>query len=332
MKILKTIMFTVIFLSITIMSAQESKRTYNNPVINTNTPDPSVIKDPEGVYYVYSTASNMNLPIYKSNDLVNWEFCNYAFSDSEKPTQLKGGNLWAPDVIHYKGKYLMAYSLSKWGENKENGIGLAIADVPTGPFKNLGLLFTSDEIGVRNSIDPSLIVDKDKLYLLWGSFNGLYIVELVDTDGLITVKDPDDKIKIAGNAFEGSHIFKHGKYYYLFASVGRCCAGEKSTYRVVVGRSKKLFGPYVDESDVNMIENGYNLVFGGNEKFVGPGHGSSIITDKDNDTWYIYHAYERSDVKKGRQLMLDKILWSKDGWPYMHRGEPSISETIAPKL
>lgn len=307
--------------------------TYTNPVMEKYMPDPTVVADEEGIYYMYASDAAKKVPIYTSRDLVNWTLCGDTFTGDEMPKGSEGWGVWAPDVIKYDGKYLMAYSFSKRAEYHENGVGLAIADEPQGPFTNLGMLFTSDSSGVRNSIDPSLVEDKGKLYMLWGSFNGLYIVELShDSNHQYYIKDMQSKKMVAGKAFEGSHIFKRGKYYYLFASVGRCCSQDKSTYRVVVGRSKNLFGPYLDADGNDMLDNGYNFVVGSNEKFVGPGHGSKIITDKDGKTWYIYHSYIRGEGNKGRLPMLDEIKWDKDGWPYIYKGSPSTDPTPAPRF
>lgn len=306
---------------------------YTNPIMDRAMPDPTVVSDDKGNYYMYATNMAKKVPIYTSRDLVNWTYCGDSFSEDQMPKDLEGGGIWAPDVIHYNDKYLMAYSLSKNAEYHDNGIGLAISDSPKGPFKNLGLLFTSDSSGVRNSIDPSFVLDNGKLYLLWGSFNGLFIVELhKNNKGSYYIEDISSKKQLAGKAFEGSHIYKKGKYYYLFASVGRCCLKDNSSYRVVVGRSENLFGPYLDSNGNKMLDNGYNFVVGSNEKFVGPGHGSKIIADRDGKTWYIYHSYLRGKGDKGRLPMLDEIQWDQDGWPYIYKGSPSVGETKAPNL
>ena len=132
--------------------------------------------------------------------------------------------------------------MSTWGGEWTCGIGVATSDSPQGPFEDHGMLFRSNEIGVRNSIDPFYIEDGGKKYLFFGSFHGIYAVELSD-DGL-SLKENTRPLRVAGDAYEGTYIHKRGKYYYLFASIGRCCEGLKSTYTTVVGRSESLMGPY----------------------------------------------------------------------------------------
>ena len=330
MNIRQIIFIFLLFLINTGISAQP-KGSYKNPILERSMPDPTVVRDKEGNFYMFSTNMAKKVPIYTSSNLVDWRYFGDSFTSDQMPTGLDGGGIWAPDVIEYKGYFLMAYSYSKGGEIHHNGIGLAICPTPKGPFKNLGLLFTSDEAGVLNSIDPALVKDKNKLYLLWGSFHGIYITELLwnKKNQKFTV-DLSSKVQLAGDIFEGAHIMKRGKYYYLFASIGSCCKRDESTYRVVVGRSLNLFGPYLDAHNLPMIENEYELFLSGNDKFVGPGHGSTIITDKDGKTWYIYHSYIKGEGEKGRRPMLDEVRWNKDGWPYI--GEPTKDTTSAPRF
>jgi DNA topoisomerase-1 len=87
--------------------------------------------------------------------------------------------------------------------------------------------------------------------MAWGSFHGIYLTELTE-DGL-EVDDIHNLTRIAGTAYEGTYIHKRGDYYYLFASTGSCCEGLKSTYQTVVGRSKSLYGPYVNKAGERML-------------------------------------------------------------------------------
>ena len=100
----------------------------------------------------------------------------------------------------------------------------ATADSPQGPFTAHGKMFRSNEIGVQNSIDPSFLQYEGRNYLVWGSFRGIYVIELT-ADGL-SIMPGAKKKRIAGTAFEAVYIHKPGDYYYMFASIGSCCQGE----------------------------------------------------------------------------------------------------------
>lgn len=297
-----------------------AENTYTNPVVDYSLPDPSVIKGDDGYYYLYATEDIRNLPIHRSKDLVNWELVGTAFTDETRPDFEPKGGLWAPDINKIGDKYVLYYSMSVWGGEWTCGIGCAVADTPAGKFNDCGMMFRSNGINVQNSIDPFYIEDGGKKYLFWGSFHGIYGIELSD-DGL-KVKEGAKPVQVAGDAYEGTYIHKRDGYYYLFASIGRCCEGIKSTYTTVVGRSDKLFGPYLDKQGRSMSDNHHGVLIQKNESFVGTGHNSEIVTDKAGDDWMFYHAVKVSDPD-GRVLMLDKIVWEED-WPSVKTNSPSL--------
>jgi len=303
--------------------AQSEKR-YNNPVVPYSLPDPTVIRAADGFFYLYATENIRNTPIHKSSDLVNWKLVGTAFTDSTRPSFEPKGGLWAPDINLINGKYVLYYSMSVWGGEMTCGIGVAVSDKPEGPYTDLGKLFRSNEIGVQNSIDPFYIEEAGKKYLFWGSFSGIYVIEMSD-DGL-SLKSGSEKRLIAGRAYEGTYILKKDGWYYLFASVGTCCEGIKSTYKTVVGRSDNLFGPYLNREGRSMSENQHEILIRGNERFVGTGHNSEIVTDKAGKTWMLYHAVDINNPK-GRVLMLDEVIWN-DNWPSVKDNTASLSHPI----
>ncbi|PXV59997.1 arabinan endo-1,5-alpha-L-arabinosidase [Dysgonomonas alginatilytica] len=325
----KTLLYLFTLVSLAACSANNNDSapapetaTYSNPVIARSLPDPTIIKANDGYFYLYATEDVRNMPIYKSKDLTSWSFVGTVFTDNSRPDFEPKGGLWAPDINYINDKYVLYYSMSVWGGEETCGIGVAVADSPSGPFTDKGKLFRSNEIGVTNSIDPFYIEDGGKKYLFWGSFRGIYGIEL-SNDGL-TLKEGAEKKHIAGTAFEGTYIHKKGNYYYLFASIGTCCEGVNSTYKLVVGRSESLMGPYVDKDGKSMLDNGYNIVINSNNRFVGNGHCSEIVQDQAGNDWIFYHGV---DVKnpQGRVLLLDQVKWDSNNWPYIEGGSPSLS-------
>lgn len=294
--------------------------TYTNPVINTSLPDPSVIRADDGYFYLYATEDIRNLPIYRSRDLVDWQFVGTAFTPETRPQWNKKGGIWAPDINKIGDKYVLYYSKSVWGGEWTCGIGVATADRPEGPFTDHGPLFISKEIGVQNSIDQFFIEDNGHKYLFWGSFRGIYGIELSD-DGL-SVKPGAEKKQISGTFMEGTYIHKRGKYYYLFGSAGTCCEGAKSTYRVTYGRSENLFGPYVDKKGQRLLDNHYEVLIHGDDTFVGTGHNAEFITDDYGQDWILYHGYKKAEADDGRVVFLSRVDW-KDGWPEVAGGVPA---------
>ena len=303
---------------------KSKQKTFNNPVINYSLPDPTVVKGDDGYYYLYATENIKNVPIHRSKDLINWHYVGTAFTSETRPNFEPKGGVWAPDVSKIGDKYVMHYSMSVWGGEWTCGIGTAVADRPEGPFTDLGKMFRSNEINIQNCIDPFYIEDNGKKYLFWGSFHGIYGAEMTE-DGLALKKDAP-VVRIAGDAYEGTYIHKRDGYYYLFASIGRCCEGLKSTYTTVVGRSKDLFGPYLDKEGRSMMDNCHEILIAKNEAFVGPGHNSEIVTDKKGKDWLLYHAVSVANPE-GRVLMMDGVTW-KNGWPSVKGAVPSLKSAV----
>lgn len=294
---------------------------YSNPVIDYSLPDPSIIKGDDGYFYLYATEDIRNLPIHRSKDLVNWEFVGTAFTDATRPNFEPEGGIWAPDINKIGNQYVLYYSMSVWGGEWTCGIGCAVADRPEGPFKDCGMMFRSKGIKIQNCIDPFYIEENGQKYLFFGSFRGIYAVELRE-DGL-KVKEGAAPVQVAGTAYEGTYIHKRDGYYYLFASIGSCCEGLKSTYTTVVGRSKHLLGPYLNKKGERMMDNHHEVLIHKNAHFVGTGHNSEIVTDEAGNDWILYHAVS-VEHPDGRVLMLDKVSWKRE-WPVVARKRPSIS-------
>lgn len=315
---LRTILSALAFAGALCAGAQKY---YSNPVINISAPDPTVLRAADGDYYLYATENIPNLPIFKSHNLVDWELVGTAFTDETRPQMVPDGNIWAPDIQYINGRYVLYYSKSRWGGEWECGIGVAVADSPAGPFTDLGKLFISNEIGVQNSIDPIYFGENGKHYLFWGSFRGIYAIEL--SDDALSVKAGASPIKIAGTLTEGTNIYKHNGYYYLIGSAGSCCEGEHSTYRVVMARSKQLLGPYVDKEGRAALDNGFSLMLERNLDVIGPGHNANFVTDDAGHHWMLYHGFDAKEPEAGRKVYLDRIEWDSEGWPMVRNGQPS---------
>ncbi len=310
---------------------------YTNPVFEPVLADPTVVKVGDE-FYAYGTEDNWGeeggyhlVPVIKSKDLVNWTLVGSSIAT--KPNWKDKGGIWAPDVTQVGDQFYMYYSFSTWGDPNP-GIGLAIAGQPEGPFVDQGKVFDSKEIGVANSIDPFYIEEDGKKFLVWGSFHGLYMTEL-SADGR---KATGGKIQLAGNHLEAAYVYQKDGYYYLFGSAGTCCEGASSTYKILVGRSENLVGPYLDKNGKSLLasDSGTLVVAAnsGDTGFVGPGHNSEIVTDSQGRDWLLYHGMDRQKPKLNngtnrRVLLLDQVLWT-DGWPGLAGREPSTGPQPSP--
>ncbi len=307
--------------------AASSNDTYTNPVIPSDNADPSYIRGDDGYLYLCATGERM----WRSSNMISWSQIGTAFGAGQHP-EYKGPNyFWAPSLNKIGDRYVMYFAVGKMGGTGDDFyIGVATSDTPGGPYAiydnpatpedERGVLFLSSTIGVAQSIDPCYIEADGHKYLFWGSYHEIDAIEL-DSTGL-AVKPGAQKVKVGGSAYEGTYIMKHGDYYYFFGSNGTCCNGAESTYKVVYGRSKNVLGPYVNKAGGRLLDNQFDILIQGNDKWAGTGHNAEITEDADGEWWIMYHAYSKTNPSLGRLVLLDRVQWI-DGWPYVEGGTPS---------
>lgn len=326
MKTTKLLLLVMLFTQATVAMAQDDDPFYLNPVVATSLPDPTVIKVGD-YFYLYATEDIRNVPVYRSKNLIDWKQVGTAFTESTRPRFVQNGGIWAPDINYINGQYVLYYSMSTWGGEWQCGIGCATSSSPNGRFTDHGKMFISSEIGVQNSIDPFYYEEEDgSKYLFWGSFRGIYAIQLSD-DGL-SIKEGAKKVQVAGTLTEATYIYKHDGYYYLIGSAGSCCEGLNSTYRLVVARSKNILGPYESKEGKPALENGFSNMLLKSADVVGPGHCSEIVQDDAGQDWILYHGYMANDVDAGRVVFLDRVRWDEEGWPYIYG---MMTSTLADK-
>ena len=296
--------------------------------------DPSIVRGDDGRFYVFSTIRKL----FVSDDMCKWELLNEqliprpTWADSEKYGR---PDVWAPDCIKIKDKWIYYYSLAAW-DKPSAGIGYAISDNVYGPYEDKGCLFNEDDIDMNGLIDPQPYIDDDgKVYMLVGSFHGNYLVELAsDGMSLLNGKEyqKENKKLIAGiplnyfnnTYYEGGYIIKRNENYYFFGSAGSCCEGLNSSYRVVVGKANNIIGPYYDRNGNNLAQDNGGKTIGElclwspvtDKTTAGPGHNSVLIDDA-GDYWMIYHSYCDMDNFSTRHLFLDKLSWDDASFPYV---------------
>lgn len=231
-------------------------------------------------------------------------------------------HVWAPDIIRYNGKWWLAYSCSTFGKNT-SAIGLLSADSLGGriDWKDEGSLVCSRQHRDRwNAIDPNFVVGEDgQPWLTWGSFwDGIQLARL---DSTMHIAQPSNQRTIArryldgrgNNPVEAPFIFRHGDYYYLFVSWDLCCKGMDSSYKVVVGRSKTVAGPYLDRDGKDMAEGGGTLVIEGDKlTYEAAGHSSAYHFD--GKDIFVCHGYYIA--RGGASILIQKEMkWDDEGWP-----------------
>lgn len=309
-------------------------------VENTIVHDPVMMKQ-DSVYYLFCTG--WGITVYSSKNLKEWKLEHPVFS---APPQWAidtiphfRGHIWAPDISFHNGLYYLYYSVSAFGKNT-SAIGVATnktlhPDSPDYKWLDHGRVIQSYPGKTNwNAIDPNLITDsKGSPYLVFGSFwDGIKMIRL-NPDLISIAENPENIPTIAsrkrssgeanppavdnnpadagGNAIEAPFIFKKDKFYYLFASIDYCCKGVNSTYKMIVGRSKSLTGPYMDQNNKLLATGGGTILLAGDENWYGVGH--NAVVSFDGNEYLVFHGYDAKNNGVPK-LRIIKLKWEK-GWP-----------------
>lgn len=239
MKRILSIFVTIYLVILTALGQQKSwtadngNGTYTNPLFYDEFSDPDLIRVKDTFYLVGTTMHcNPGLVVLESKDLVNWDFCSYAFDriDIDDPRfrlengeEAYGQGIWAPCIRYHDGKFYIFSNI--------NGIGMQVyvSSNPKGPWKhyNMG--------GAIH--DLSVLFDQGKIFAVYG-YDEVHCIEIKpDFSGY--VEGSDRCLIPRGSAMgEGHHAYKiNGKYYIIsadYAPMGR----------MMCARADKLEGPY----------------------------------------------------------------------------------------
>ncbi|TWT92898.1 Intracellular endo-alpha-(1-_5)-L-arabinanase [Botrimarina colliarenosi] len=284
--------------------------------------DPSTIVRQNGRYYVYATG--VGLRSKWSSDLVHWNEGPAVFDRDQTPAWTGGvapgfrGHFWAPDIAKQGGEYRLYYSVSRFGK-QTSAIGLAVSptldpDDPLYGWRDVGIVIQSHDGDAYNAIDPSVLQDDDgRQWMAFGSYwRGIHLVELDPATGLRRHLEQPPRRLASADSIEAATLLRHGDNYFLFVNHGQCCRGVESTYRVLVGRSDCVTGPYLDRDGLAMSEGGGSVVLESVDSRIGPGHIAPVAGDESNR--FAFHYYDGNDQGKSK-LALASWTWTEDGWP-----------------
>ncbi|WP_437627918.1 arabinan endo-1,5-alpha-L-arabinosidase [Sorangium sp. So ce1151] len=276
--------------------------------------DPSIVREGEQ-YHVFSTGPG--IAIRTSADLVHWSLAGAVFSATPEWVASAVGDvdaLWAPDISYWGGLYHLYYAASFFGTNR-SCIGHATRDslqAPESRWLDHGAVVCSEGTDY-NAIDPNVVIDeRGTPWLVFGSFwSGLKLMQLT-LAGAPVAGTLTSIASRPSTAIEAPFIVRRGEHYYLFASFDTCCTGASSTYKIMVGRSQALAGPYVDRLGNRMLDGGGSRVLTSSARWRGPGSNGLL---RAGESWYnIYHSYD-ADADGMSVLRIAELSWDTGGWP-----------------
>ncbi len=276
-----------------------------------------------------SVALDGHIQIHDPSTIVRCDGTFYTFGTGGVPLVSDDGWTWrrgttperrgmAPDLIHIGDRYYM-YVARNVGAQPRADINMAWTgslnpNSPDYKWEEGGVVASSDGIEDCNAIDPGVLLDPNdgRLWLVYGSYFGyIRLVELNPKTGQ-RINPHDQPVNLAINCEAAIMIFREG-WYYLLATHGSCCRGADSGYNIRMGRSKKVTGPFIDHSGLDMIKGGGKLFAGSSSRHIGPGHFGLLDL---GDGVQKFSCHYEADLDRGAASVLDirPLLW-KDGWP-----------------
>ncbi len=267
--------------------------------------DPSTVTQCDGKYYTYGTGGGGLI----SDDGWTWH------SGAVRP----GGGV-APDVILIGDRYYMSYAKGGGGLAGGHASNVHVMwtktldpQSPDFGFKDDTVVASSDGVEDCDAIDPAFLLDPTdgRLWLSYGTYFGY--IRLVELDPKTGTRMPNNQpVNIAIDMEATAMMYRDG-WYYLLGTHGTCCDGPNSTYNIVVTRSRKVTGPYLDNMGTDALKGGGKFLVGASGRFVGPGH-FGLLDLGDGVQKFSCH-YEADLDRSGRSVLdIRPLLW-KDGWP-----------------
>lgn len=313
------------------------KKWISNPVLKGFHPDPSICRAGDDYYIATSTFQWFpGVEIYHSRDLIHWEFVTRPL-DEPRLLDMNGipdsGGVWAPCLTYSAGKFYLVYSNMYTYRNYHKDVDnfLTTAEDIRGPW--------SDPVYLNSSgFDPSMFHDSGgKKYILnqiWDQRdkkNAFYGIALQEYN--------EEKKCMEGrpvNIFKGSmlgtteapHLYKIGKWYYLFCAEG----GTFYNHAVTVARAENVTGPY-QVSPYNPL-----LTAKGHPELALQKSGHGCLVETRAGEWYMAYLCSRPERQTGRcmfgrETAIQKLKMTDDGWFQTADGTGMPSEKVeAPDL
>ena len=289
----------------------------NNPVLSGYYADPEILYSKKTKkYYLYPTSDGFTgwsgnyFKAFSSDNLTNWKDEGIIIQLG-KDVSWADRNAWAPCIVEkkIKGKYKYFYYFTA-----AQKVGVAVADHPAGPFKDLGKPLLADRPeGVNRGqvIDPDVFTDprSGKSYIYWG--NGFMAGAELNHD-MVSIKPGTQTILKPDRTYrEGTYVFyRKGKYYFLWSEDDT----RSPNYRVRYAISDSPLGKFtIPENNLILAKDSLQGIFG-------TGH-NSVLQIPGKDEWYmVYHRFSYPDgIKMGdaagynREVCIDKLEFNEDG-------------------
>lgn len=296
-------------------------RTYVNPVLPGDHPDPTMIRVGDDFYHCGSSFHfTPYLPVYHSRDMVHWEVISRVVPPSRAGfvTDRPSAGIWQGAITHFYDSYWIYFS--------SGGQWFCKAATPYGPWSAPVRVQTNKLTGDLG-YDNSIFVDDDgKPYMVIKNGQKINRIQALGRDGQLTdtVINLDwINARLQYSWAEGPVMCKRNGYYYYFP------AGDVSGGQYVL-RTRKLTS---DSTQWERLGDFFQSVTDPAARFRRPNHISAPLELADGTWWTIGQSYEKQGGDDwsgtGRQTSLYPVIWEGDRpWGLA----PASTPIVAPEL
>ncbi len=241
---------------------------------------------------------------FSSPDLVKWTKHERIIDTSEVKWAKRA--MWAPGVIAKDDKYYLFFAANDVHEGEIGGIGVAVANQPEGPFKDLlGEPLINEIVNDAQPIDQYIFKDTDgTYYMYYGGWGRCNVVKLnQDFTGLVPFDDGEMYREVTPQDYvEGPFMFvREGKYYFMWSEGG----WTGPDYSVAYAISDHPFGPFEREGIILQQDE---------EIGRGAGHHSVLQIPGEDEYFIVYHRRPLEETDRNHRVTcIDKMEFDENG-------------------
>ena len=296
----------------------------DNPIVqNIYTADPAPMVNGDTVYLCTShdedvTKDNFftmnDWRVFSTKDMVNWT--DHGSPLGYQTFSWAKGKAWAPHCIARNGKFYMFVPVS-------DSIGVAVADSPTGPFKDaIGKPLLSN----YQYIDPTVFIDTDgQAYLYFGNPKLWYVKlnsDMISYSGQVqsvpmTTESFGERSGVADRPTlyeEGPWFYKRNDLYYMMFAMGPL--PEKIGYST----SSSATGPWSYKGVIMNSQSGHAFT------------NHSGVIDFKGHSYFFYHTQELAGGGGyKRSVAVEEFTYKADGtFPTITKTSGGVRQSAAP--
>lgn len=286
-----------------------TQATSGNPILDGWYADPEAIVY-DDTYWIFPTWSDVYenqvfFDCFSSKDLVTWTK-HASILDTAEVRWAKRA-MWAPSVIRKDEHYYLFFGANDVHPGEVGGIGVARADRPEGPYKDLlGRPLISEVINGAQPIDQFVFRDDDgTFYMYYGGWGHCNVVRLNDDFTSLLPFDDGTTYKevTPENYVEGPFMLKRNGRYYFMWSEGSWGGPD---YCVAYAIADSPLGPF--QRIGKILEQDPEVA-------TSAGHHSVIHVPGSDDYYMVYHRRPLGDnARDHRVTCIDRMTFDEKGF------------------